>query len=431
MTGESTKLSGTTTKIIVVLVAVIIIAAAVIIVVNNNDGDKEIASGTVETSAIYGNVNGDYYIDDTDIEAIQDIINGDRSFADYPLADADCDGDVDDDDLAIVRAAANGESTTLNVVNYLGETVSVSYPVTDYATTGGTNFRSVIAVLGLAEDMIANGTNSYISSTLDKELYDGKADGSIITLSGTSLTTDDVTTLVNAGVKIVLSEENGMASSDEIVQLLTGAGITYLELNFAGTYDVLDSTKALGILLQCEEVAEDYCEWSLGVMNTIVENTGDLYGTATVLTVVMTNSVSGTSADYYQASIDAGGNNIADWESSTQKFNSGDTWLYDEKYNADYIFHFRSMTFPNEPSSSVLSSTSGYFSETYTYQNGGYYLINGVLPLTIRNAIMAETMYSDCFDEGWAEGLFQYYFDHFLQQDFDVSSVEYIWNLTS
>lgn len=417
-------------QIVAIIVVVVVIVAAVAAAVVMMDGNEEDpVSGVVENGSIYGNVNGDEYIDDVDIGVIQDIIDGERTLEDFPLADANRDGVVDETDLDIVTRAANGETTTLIVVNQLGEEISVSYPVTDYAFMGGTNIRTVIAVLGLANGMLANGTNSYSSSLLDKDLVEGKANGTIVTLNS-SIQTSDVEKLVDCGAKIVISEESGMSSSDEMVQTLNGLGITYLELNFKDIDMTNKSIKTLGILFQCEDLAKEYLDWSDEIMETIRANEGDLFGTATVLCVTMSNSVSGTESDYYAATIEVGGNNLADWADKTRKFNTGETWLYDEKYNADFMFHFKSMSFPEEPDQDDVDTYIGYFSETYTYKEAnGYYLINGVLPLPVRAAIMAEIMYPECFEEGWANSMFQYYIDTFLGLDYTVSEDQYIWHV--
>lgn len=427
---------GMTTKIIAVVVVIIIVAAAAVVLLNNDKGSDNVTPGTVETAAIYGNVNSDNYLNQTDLDIIQDVIDGNKTLADWPLADANLDGTVDSADLEVVRKAINKESTTLYVVSYsdestAGEVIGVSFPVTNYAMLSQANFRSVIATLGLADGMLASGTNRTLDATLDKKLYDGLQDGSITKLSGSSLTEADVETLTDLKANLVISEESGMSSEDALIKLLTEGGVTYLELNFKNTTWTAKSITALGILFQCEDKAKEYNDWCDSIMNTITSNEGSQFGTATVLTVTMINSVSGTLSDYYAASNDVGGKNIADWTDKTRNFATGDTWLLDSKYNADYIFHFRSTTFETGITDSAAATYSAYFADTYTYKNDGYYLINGVLPLIIRNAVMAETMYSDCFETGWSTELFEYYFTHFLGQDIDLSQYTYIYHATA
>ncbi len=419
--GYSSGAKAAIALAVVVIVVVVAVAAAEVL----KSDDSESVPGT---SVVYGDVNSDGRIDAFDVGVVADIVEGKRDAADWPLADANPDGQVDEFDLEVVTKAANGEKTTLYVVDCNGRNVAVTYPVTSYATAGGTNMRSIIAVLGMADGMAANGTNDYISPVLDKALYDGRED-KIAILSGTSLTIDDVNILLNLHVELVIAEDQGTSTSEDVVRLLEGAGVTYLQLNFSDTAGCAASARTLGLLLGHEDEAADYNAWTLSIMEEIAEREGDLWGTATVLTVTTSNRVSGTSSDYYAASVEVGGDNVADWPESQRSFGAGDEWLLDPKYDVDRILHFRSTTFP-ETSQSYLDSARSYFGNTPTYQRGGYYLINGVLPLPVRNALMAEIMYPQCFDDGWSESLFQYYFDHFLGQDYDVSSNPYYWNLT-
>ncbi len=420
-----------TQKAVAVLAVVVVIAAAAgaLILLSDRDPGRP---GAVGSSAVYGNVNGDCYIDDRDVAVVQDIIDGRRDLADWPLADANLDGTVDEADLDIVRKASKGEGTTLYVVDSDGAPVELPYPITDHATGAGTNFRSIIAVLGLADGMLANTTSNSISGSLDRGLYEGRQSGRIADLSSgfsdVHLTVEDVTLMVNLGVKVYLAENTGdMTPDEDIVTLMEGAGIRYILLNCKETDECLATARCLGIMFQREKAAEDYCAWCEGVTSAIVGNEGDRFGTVTCLCATMTNYVSGTSSDYYGASLKVGGDNLADWEKSILKFNAGDTWLYDHKYDAEFMFHFRSTTFPTV-GESYFDSARTYFGETYTFKSGGYYLINGVIPLPVRNALMAEIMYPDCFQSGWADGLFQYYFEHFLGQAWDPS-YEYFWNV--
>ncbi len=418
-----------TMKIAAVIVVIIVIVAAAAIMLKKGEKDPE--AGVVEVGSIYGNVDGNGYIDDTDVRIVQEVLDGKKNLADWPLADANANGKIDDEDLEIVKKLANGEKTTASVSDYYGEVIKVSFPLSNYAVMGGTNMRTVVDVLGLDDGMLACGTTKYISSALDKNLYDKMQSGAIATLNS-SLKTEDVNTLTKLGVTTVISEDSGMSSEDEIVKTLNNLGISFLELNAKDLTMTMKTTSTLGILSGKEDKAEKYNNWTMDIMDTIEKKEGDKWGTATVLCVTMSNSVSGTESDYYAATQEVGGKNLADWTDKTRKFNTGDTWLLDSKYNADFLFHFKSMSYPEAPAQADIDKYIGYFADTYTYKEAdGYYLINGVLPLPVRNAIMAQTMYSDCFDEGWAQSLLQEYVDEFLGVDYDTSTGQYIWHPTA
>lgn len=424
-----------TKQIVAVFVVAVIVIAAAAVVLSRNNGDDSTppVSGEVQSGALYGNVNGDSRVDETDKSVIESIIDGEYTLEDYPLADANLDGVVDQNDLDVVDSVINNEQTTVYVVNATNNAVAVPYPIGNFAVSAGTNMKSIISILGLGDMDNLKGValdTGDVSDVLDSKLGSALDEGRITCLTEDSrkLTAESLNLLTQNRIDLVFSEESGMSTEAEVVSAIENLGITYLEFNLMNFDDQIMAISSMGILLGCEDEAERYISWSQGVLDAIRESEGNQYGTKTVLCVVMSNSVSGSSSDYYAASEMAGGDNLADWEDSTKKFNEGDNWLLDGKYNADYIFHFRTLVYPDGMSQDDIAKYAGYFEDTYTYQNDGYYLINGSLPLPVRLAVMAETMYGDCFDEGWSQSIFQEYVTEILGADYDVSQSVYIWN---
>ena len=424
-----------TKQIVAVFVVAVIVIAAAAVVLSRNNGDASTppVSGEVQSGAFYGNVNGDSRVDETDKSVIESIIDGEYTLEDYPLADANLDGVVDQNDLDVVDSVINNEQTTVYVVNATNNAVTVPYPIGNFAVSAGTNMKSIISILGLGDMDNLKGValdTGDVSDVLDSKLGSALDEGRITCLTEDSrkLTAESLNLLTQNRIDLVFSEESGMSTEAEVVSAIENLGISYLEFNLMNFDDQIMAISSMGILLGCEDEAERYISWSQGVLDAIRESEGNQYGTKTVLCVVMSNSVSGSSSDYYVASEMAGGDNLADWEDSTKKFNEGDNWLLDGKYNADYIFHFRTLVYPDGMSQDDIAKYAGYFEDTYTYQNDGYYLINGSLPLPVRLAVMAETMYGDCFDEGWSQSIFQEYVTEILGADYDVSQSVYIWN---
>lgn len=93
-----------TKQIVVVFVVAVIVIAAAAVVLSRNNGDDSTppVSGEVQSGAFYGNVNGDSRVDETDKSVIESIIDGEYTLEDYPLADANLDGVVDQNDLDVV-----------------------------------------------------------------------------------------------------------------------------------------------------------------------------------------------------------------------------------------------------------------------------------------------------------------------------------------
>lgn len=423
--------------IAVVVVVIIVIAAAAAVLLTREGGED---GPTIDTAgdqgAVFGNANGDCRIDQEDVDLMEALIEQGSADAlqDFPLADANHDGVLNADDVSIVRSIISGDADTVDVSDFRGEVVTVPYPMDDALFVGGTNMRVVISVLGIEDRIIANATNSYIGPYLDKTLYELRENGTIATVT-TQATTEDLTKLssLDLGVAVIEGAGTNKYTEDAAMSYFSDNGIPALVFN-TDNYDYVMSTiSTIGILTGNEDKAEAYMAYMTDVSDTIAENLGDSVGTVTVMTVTMSNSVSGTESDYYAMSEMAGGKNLADWTDSTRKYDpsSGDYWLLDPKYNPDFLFHFKSMIYGEEPDESDIEKYKSYFDQTNAYRDGGYYLINGTVPLPVRLAYMAETMYPDLFEDGWADSVFQQYIDDFTDlEDWDVTEHKVMWSVS-
>lgn len=410
---------------VVVVVVVVAIAAAVTLTGNNN---KEIPDTAGSYGLVYGNADGNAVINGTDIDVINHLIDNPEDQEKYPFADANRDGTIDSDDVALVQKIIDKESCTVYAQDVNNDVVSISYPLESLFVSGGTNMRVIVSVLDLQTIMVANATNDYIDPTLDKSLYDLRENGTIIAVT-TSATDADFTTLSGLKFSAALIEGTGMTGylSDNARSNFAAYGSSVMGFSVDGYDSCLQAVATIGILVCQSEKAVDYIDYCESVHDTIKEKLGDDYGTKTVMTVVMTNSVSGTSSDYFAASELAGGDNIAKFENKTEKFNEGGTWLF--SYNPEYLIHTKSMSYESQPSTTDINNVTKYFSETAAYKDGNYYLINGLLPLPVRMAYMAEIMYPESFENGWAESVHQEYLDDYAQIDWTASEHKYIWSV--
>jgi hypothetical protein len=74
-------------KIMSIIVVVIIVIAAIGAYAIISLNSKESSETVMGDAKVYGNANGDCYIDDADIDIIKDIMDGKKNFEDYPLAE--------------------------------------------------------------------------------------------------------------------------------------------------------------------------------------------------------------------------------------------------------------------------------------------------------------------------------------------------------
>ena len=155
-------------SIMAIIVAVIVICAGGAAVIFLHDSNNSNDSNTTRTDVrltIFGNANGDDYIDDSDVKMIEEYLNGNTTLSSFPKvsvltayggsshtarywADADTDGDVDADDLQIVKNLINKKAGTkvkfYDVDSLIG---TCTYPLTTYAVGYKSNYEAEL-ILG-------------------------------------------------------------------------------------------------------------------------------------------------------------------------------------------------------------------------------------------------------------------------------------------
>lgn len=182
-------------KVIAIAVVAVLVVAGVgvgIYVANNNkdSGTKAVKGTSVE---VYGNANNDYYINDSDKDKINEIIkkNSDSDTSndidwkkDFPFADADANGTVDDADVVQVNKILNATAEDKVVVKvrcYYKEDPyinNVRYPIT--AAFANSNQTSVVLYKTLGIDEEIKGMSYYYytvsgnkkNADVDKTAYD-------------------------------------------------------------------------------------------------------------------------------------------------------------------------------------------------------------------------------------------------------------------
>ena len=428
--------------------AVVVLAAAgagVYFVTNNNDKSDSDSSDLEKFSGlVYGNANGDAIVNNEDIQIINKIKDGTYSLSDYPLADANKDGKVNDDDIAIVNKIIAREPVRV-YVNDTHDDVQVNYPLDKIFMAGGTNSRVLIQVLDMEPKLTACATTSYYSDAMDHTLNDLLENGDLSTVS-TQATKDDFKELnkvkASKGLTTAILENRSITgyNEDAAKAVFKDLQVDVLFLECESIFELKKSLATLGILVCSETQAQKMIDIIDNTLETIKTKAGDKYGTSTVMCITMSNSVSGTQSDYFNMTELAGGKNLADWPEKTRVFDKGDTWLYESKYNPQFLFHFKSIKYGTDVDiSSDIEAYKGYFKETAAYKAGHYYLINGVTPLHVRLAWMAQIMYPDQIESDWADTLFQQYLDEFGDLNdgktasdpdyFKVSEHQYNWTV--
>ena len=360
---------------------------------------------------IYGNANNDDYLDESDVTALETIIeSGTWVENKAPLADANQDGVIDEKDVEMVKKMVNREPMDIYYQGWDFKTPAVKkvgYPIKTCVVTGS-NVLMAVKSIG-ATDRIVGASIS--TSTLDKVLYSDIYDNvpdvsknSIITIVPEEFSKVNDKTPVDAiitmnSVSYVKNEETFLKSGVDVVRVAASDGL-----------DSISAYITLGFLLECEERANDFARFCDDLIGDVEEKL-DGVERKTSLSVTMTNSVSGLGSDYAEAVALAGGKDIADWDGS-RNFKTGEEWLYE--YPSQYIMHVRSMGLGDVDKQKEWDTRAVYFKNTAAYKDGHYYLINGSMPVALRIAYMAETFNPDIFGNGYGDKYMQEYLDRFM-----------------
>lgn len=123
-----------------------IIAALCIIILSSTGCCEEF------TLDIFGNANMDETIDESDIEYVNDAINGVKEST--RLSDANNDGAIDENDLSEIEKIIDGSNTELTFLDFDGVTKTVKLPVEKIITTY-TYHAWAIEQLGMKDRIVA------------------------------------------------------------------------------------------------------------------------------------------------------------------------------------------------------------------------------------------------------------------------------------
>ncbi|TQS82767.1 hypothetical protein A3207_07095 [Candidatus Methanomassiliicoccus intestinalis] len=114
-------------KIIAALVALIIVVAGVgayCIISGNDEGEDKHLLADDYALQIYGNANGDWAVDEKDIEYLKKIISGDEEKTEF--ADANNDGTIDQKDIDKVQGIINRTTDSMYMLDGSGKKIKTT-----------------------------------------------------------------------------------------------------------------------------------------------------------------------------------------------------------------------------------------------------------------------------------------------------------------
>ncbi|MBE6520955.1 MAG: hypothetical protein E7Z68_07615 [Thermoplasmata archaeon] len=388
------------------------------------------------TLMVLGNANGDDDINNQDVYIVKGIIAGSLSFADYPMADANNDGVVDQKDVDLLNRIIKREPGTVYVccldVNGEDTVVAVDYPLRNVVTYA-TNMQMPA--------LFANGGQyiaGYFSSTYD--VAEGSISAGAVDLKGSARTiTDeswanftalDAALVSSGGIGAVLVDHSGVAQfTEKRMADLKASGIPMIDYTSADATDELQTVLTLGFLFggDCETVAREYAKIGWDVKDEIEKAVGNLSNDDKVSYIcgTMYIYVCGESSSFNTSAETAGGIPYASLNSEfASKYTKNSTKMESTEALSNYtdaeiFINNRSMDW-----GLTQAETVEMIKDTWDHDNKGvssreYFkdfedklvYVNNLLPGGVKLAYMAHAMYGEDFSREWADSVLQAYID--------------------
>lgn len=287
------------TILAVVIAIVIVVAAATVLLVKDSPEEDipPVEKGPYRLSditlpldvrlVVCGNADNNDVIDENDLRIVQDILDNKTSWDKEanPLADAYPDGKIDQTDADLLKNMINKKDCYVYYVDYQGETVRVSYPIT--GTVGTTYYQQAqIAVLfDIWDDRVTACGNGSLSEISNPEWEDRFSYGKGFDV--------DPETVAKSGVDTVICYTQTDTTAPGIKDLVENSGMD-LNVLCVNHEQLLRCVTTYGYLLDKEDISKKYLETADECQDSLQNSLKDvptedqpsvaivmLYGTAT------------------------------------------------------------------------------------------------------------------------------------------------------
>ena len=399
--------------IAIIAVAVVCVAAAgaAIVVLNNDDGgkDKVVTTGRL---MILGNANNDDFMDDRDIDTLEDIISaGTWDKQKYPYADADNSGVIDSKDVDLVKTIIDKSAKTLHYVNVYGEVDSLSYPISKFVTVG-TYSANASVELGLCDKVVGiSGSKTWSKSDFWKGLQ------SKAVISSSSITADIGLVSNVEGVQAIVTTDGGVENEDEF----ENANIDVVRLDFGGENEV-SALLMLGFFTQAEERSHKLADYYDSIFDKAAE-LKEKYKDDTPMTaavIYMEKWIYSDKGSHGSIADVAGISNVWKYDSSTDTANyykvaAGSEWIRNESWkNATFIIGQEKWLYADGVDvKAVWDNYAQYYSSLKAF-NTKTCLVNESMSQPVQVAYLLEFMYPDDIEEGYGAKMHQKFIDDFV-----------------
>jgi iron complex transport system substrate-binding protein len=215
------------------------------------------------TLHIFGNANMDDIIGEEDLALIEAMIGG--SVAETELADADHDGDLDEDDLVRVGEIIRGDPTEITLIDSTERVVTVRVPVQRIVPLHMRHATAVI-VLGGEDEIV--GVDSTVR---ERELLFGN----LSTRASVGSTKEpDIEAILELEPDLVITFTH-LGSQDQLDDKLP-SNIALVRFDLSMVDTLKEEMMKLGYLIGNRESVNDYDEWYDHYMGTVQERVSEI-----------------------------------------------------------------------------------------------------------------------------------------------------------
>ena len=428
----------------VIAVVAILLVSAVSVYMLTSDDDNGTPTGLDDAELqVFGNINGDRFIDSKDQSLIEKLIDDGSTATEYPMADANQDGALDSKDVDVVKSIINGDKTTVWHINQHDAdgsgtidsiVVSTKFPITSAIANGNGNMLTLLYSLGIHDQIKGCSKSSSVDLAMYGDVYFSADDANLGT-SSSAITFEDgkvgsSNVIAEKNVTAVITQSHRSYITNEADFEKSNIDVVRVSPASADPELMVHSIMLLGLLFEVSAAADDYVDYSLKVLDYVEKNTASVKGTVSAVASSMTGYISVGESDYRDYIIKAGGVYGLDHKDfgTTTSIVVKD---YKEVYLEDFqrIIHFRTglnYDQTEESNQSYWNTYSKAFSD-WQYADSGQFVTGGSLPPCLRVAYAAAAMYPDQVTLDAVDKLHQEYLDKFCSEnDFDMDSMKFL-----
>lgn len=360
----------------IVVIAIVVIAAAAagvyLLAGDDNEDDPTIdLVGNDVYLEIFGNANGDYRLDDADIEIIEGYVSGeipedelirvadaDEGVVRY-LADANCDGVVDSEDVTYLESIMDRSAEYMYFLDGYGHFSRSPLHIDRIASEYLPNCE-ILTLFGVQDKIVAVDNAPYVLADYYLMNMSDSARANLANMNSNSAPNYEL--VAEKEPDIWLTFVNSVMTKRNSGQ--TNAEVFSLNLNNFNAANIYESGCVKGVLLagylfDNTERAEEYVSWIVNLWETIDSRTSQLTDDERPVVMytmyahyITTGSSNMTLRLYtendplYQATVLAGGKNLVDRISDFGDYSSSQAdsyqidleWIVDQQGTYDYLF---------------------------------------------------------------------------------------------